>query len=176
MTTAIRLAPLVQSDSPTLFAWINDRELVLYNAPYRPVGEAAHRQWFENVQSRRDCVLFGIRLLEDDRLIGTCQLNTIDPLHRSASLQIRIGDTAMRDRGLGTEAVRLLLRHGFVDLNLHRIELSVFGDNPRARRAYEKAGFVAEGKRRQAAWIDGAYRDLELMAILRSEWRDGDAR
>ena len=171
--THIRLAPVRLADSEAMFEWINDRELVLLSAPYRPVGEGAHRLWFDSVQQRSDNALFGIRLIADDSLIGTCQLVGLDPLNRSARLQIRIGVARMRGKGHGTAAVRLLVEHGFKDLNLHRVELGVFAHNAAAQRAYEKAGFVVEGCRREAAWIDGRFCDLVLMAMLQTQWRGG---
>jgi RimJ/RimL family protein N-acetyltransferase len=73
-------------------------------------------------------------------------------------------------RGLGTEATRLLLGYAFEHLPLHRIELEVYAFNPRARRAYEKAGFVVEGRRRDALLYDGERVDAIVMSVLRPEW------
>jgi diamine N-acetyltransferase len=167
----VELAPLRPSDSPALFGWINNRELVTLSAPFHPVSKAEHDAWFDEVRGRADTRIFGIRLLEDDRLIGTCQLTDIDPHHRSAQLRIRIGDSAARGRGLGTEALRLLLDLGFGELGLHRIYLHVFATNERARRLYESAGFRTEGVLREAARIDDAWVDIVLMAMLRSGYR-----
>ena len=166
----VKLTSLRADDLPAMFGWINDRELVLRNGSYRPVGEARHRDWFESVQRREDTVIFGIRLREDDRLIGSCQLHGISPIHRAAELQIRIGDPALHGKGYGTDAVRLLLDFAFRDLNLRRVYLHVFGDNAAAVRTYEKAGFVREGLLRGAAYVDGKYLDVLVMAILREEY------
>jgi len=171
----IRLAPLRDEDSAALFAWINDRELVLLNAAYKPVHEADHAAWFDAVRARDDVVIFGIRLVDGDDLIGSCQLLAIDPLHRTAELQIRIGVAAARGRGHGSEAVGLLLRHGFGDLGLERVQLTVFADNEAALRTYAKAGFTREGTLRSAAEIDGRRRDVVVMGILREELEDGGA-
>jgi diamine N-acetyltransferase len=164
----VLLAPLAASDLPTLFVWINDRATVVLNAPYRPVAEPSHHAWFEEITARDDVAIFAIRLLETDRLIGTCQLNSIDRVHRSANLQIRIGDPADRGSGYGREAIHLLLSHGFEDLNLHRVALTVFADNEAALRAYEGCGFVREGLAREAAYIEGRYLDVVQMSVLRS--------
>jgi RimJ/RimL family protein N-acetyltransferase len=64
----------------------------------------------------------------------------------------------------------LLRRHGFETLNLNRIYLRVYADNPRARRSYEKAGFVEEGCLRESVFRHGKYGDLFIMSVLRSEW------
>jgi RimJ/RimL family protein N-acetyltransferase len=163
----IVLAPIVRADAPTLFAWINDRELVLLSAPYRPVHEPSHRAWLEHAASRTDGVTFAIRLATSRRLIGICQLNGVHPIHRSAELQIRIGDPRWRERGLGTEAVRRLVAFAFEDLNLHRVFLHVFATNARAVRAYRRAGFAVEGTLREAVHVDGRYVDVLVMSILR---------
>jgi RimJ/RimL family protein N-acetyltransferase len=75
-----------------------------------------------------------------------------------------------RDRGLGTEATRLIVGHGFEQLGLNRIALGVFNFNPRAIRAYEKAGFVAEGTEREALLHEDEWIDATYMSILAREW------
>lgn len=164
------LKPLMAADLPRLFDWINDREQVLFNAAYRPISEENHRAWFEAVQDRPDIVIFGIHLIGRDQMIGSCQLRGIDPVHRTAELQIRVGEVDERGRGYGTEAIRLLLDFAFRDLNLHRVHLQVFATNMAAIRAYEKVGFHSEGVMREAAHIDGAYVDVLIMGILRDEY------
>lgn len=168
------LTPVLEADLPMLYEWIGERSLVVLNGPYHPVGEAEHRAWFEAVQERTDLHLFAIRLLEDGELIGSCQLHGVSPVHRSAELQIRIGAGDRLEKGFGTEAVRLLLSFAFMDLNLERVYLHVRADNGRAVRAYQKAGFAREGVLRRAAFIDGEYRDIVVMGILREEFR-GDS-
>ena len=167
----IRLTTLAEADLPALFKWINDRDLVLANAPFKPVTEAQHRAWFTAIQERRDTVLLGIRLLESGALIGSCQLHSIDSVSRCAELQIRLGEA--RGHGYGTEAVRLLLQLGFKDLNLNRVYLRVFANNAPALHVYEKTGFVREGVLRQAVYVDGKYVDVIAMGILRSDHERG---
>jgi RimJ/RimL family protein N-acetyltransferase len=168
----VRLTELRHNDSQILFHWINSREQVLFNAPYKPVHESQHQAWFESVQKRSDMVIFGVRLIETDQLIGTCQLHSIDVVSRSAELQIRLGEVETRNKGYGTEAIRLLLKFGLRDLNLHRIYLHVFATNMPAIRVYEKSGFVREGLLRQAVYLNGRYEDIVLMSILRDEFKD----
>src|SRR5262245_11695325 len=165
----VELTALTDADSEAMLGWINDRDLVLLSSAYRPVDETAHRQWFESIRRRPDVVIFGIRELATDRLIGSCQLLGVSPVHRKAELQIRIGEADARGRGYGREAVELLLDFGFRDLNLHRVELTVLDGNETALKTYLAAGFVREGVLREAASIDGRYVDLIQMSILRDE-------
>jgi methionyl-tRNA formyltransferase/RimJ/RimL family protein N-acetyltransferase len=164
----VRLRPMRKEDSAHLYEWINSRDPVVLNAPYRPISDMEHEVWVETmINKRSDLVIFIIEDLVTDRAIGSCQLFNINSIHRSAELQIRIGLDAYQGKGLGTEAVRLLCQFGFLDLNLHRIYLHVFSSNKRAIRSYEKCGFEREGILKESAFIDGHWVDMYLMALLR---------
>ena len=117
-----------------------------------------------------------------DRATGACVgevvLNDWDPANRNCNFRTLLA-AAGRDRGLGTEAVRLIVGHGFERLGLHRISLEVFAFNPRARRVYEKVGFVAEGVLRQVLSDGDDWVDATVMSILAPEWaepRDAERR
>jgi len=163
----IVLTALRSDDSEPLFAWINDPEVVRFNAPYAPVHEPGHAAWLERVTSDSLRVIFAIRDRASLRLLGVIQLIDIHAIHRSAELAIRIGSEADRGQGIGTQALDLAVDFGFRNRNLQRIALKVFADNPRAIRAYEKAGFQREGLLRRAAFIEGIWRDEIVMARLR---------
>lgn len=163
----IRLRPLRSSDAPLLYEWITDRGLVILNSAYYPVSEQDHEAWVSSMMRRHsDRVFFVIEEVETGAAIGSCQLLNIDARHRHAELQIRIGDARGRGKGLGSEAVEHLCRFGFRDLNLHRIQLEVFATNVAAVKAYEKCAFKHEGRLREAAFIDGAWVDILVMARL----------
>lgn len=167
MNPAVLLRPVVDADSDLLFGWINDHDLVVFNAPFREVFRPEHDAWFSRIQSRNDVAFFMIEDTESGKAIGSCQLLNIHSVHRSAELQIRIGSTTSQNRGSGSEAVRQLIAYGFSKLELHRIALHVFATNQRAIRVYEKNGFVREGLLRQAACIDGQWLDVVCMARVR---------
>jgi RimJ/RimL family protein N-acetyltransferase len=84
---------------------------------------------------------------------------------------ILIGDKTYWNKGYGTEALKLLLKHGFETLNLNRIFLRVYEDNPRAIHCYEKVGFVHEGRMRQGRFTKGQFVDILFMSVLREEWK-----
>jgi RimJ/RimL family protein N-acetyltransferase len=169
-STRIYLSPILPEDLATLFAWINNREDVLFNSSYKPVSAKHHQEWFESQQSKKDTFIFGIRLIESNELIGSCQLHSIHPVHNSAELQIRIGEPSYRSLGYGTESLELLLYFAFYDLNLNRLFLQVFENNTVALNVYSKLGFVKEGVLRQSAYIDGKYVNVIMMGILRDDY------
>jgi len=103
-------------------------------------------------------------------LVGSCSLRNILQQAKNAELQIRIGVEYYRNKGYGTSAIKLLLQFGFLDLNLKRIYLNVFSNNLAAIKSYEKVGFIKEGLKRKAVFIEGKYLDVLMMSILDSEY------
>lgn len=170
MGEKIYLAPLEQSDSDKFFEWINNRNLVIKNSNYKPIDKVSHENWFNSIVKNETVRIFAIRKKDDEMLVGSCQLYSIDWINSSAELQIRIGAESERGQGLGTEAVRVLLSYAFKDLNLHRVYLHVYENNLPAIRTYEKTGFTKEGILREANFIDGEYINIILMSVLRQEW------
>lgn len=103
------------------------------------------------------------------RCVGEVVLNDVTPGNRTCGFRTGLGPGG-RDRGLGTEAVRMIVGHGFDRLGMHRISLEVYAFNPRARRVYENVGFVAEGVLRDALRWDGQWIDATVMSMLAPEW------
>lgn len=106
----------------------------------------------------------------DGLFIGQCALFQFDDVAHTCGLGITIGDKTYWGKGYGRDALRLMLDYAFRLRNLHRVWLSVNGNNERAIRAYGACSFVIEGRQRQHAWSNGEYVDLVLMGVLREEW------
>ncbi len=132
------------------------------------------QKWMED--ERPNDFSFMIRTLADDRLIGTIGLDGVRWSHGDTFVGIGIGDREYWDKGYGTDAMRVILRYAFTELNLHRVSLDVFEYNPRAVRSYEKVGFVVEGQVRGALHRDGRRWDEIFMGILREEWERREDR
>lgn len=124
----------------------------------------------ELVADRSDIHFFMIRSLADDRIIGETGLDGVLWIHGESFVGIGIGEKELWSQGYGTDAMRVLLRYAFTELNLHRVSLSVFEYNQRAIRSYEKAGFVYEGRERGRVQRGGQRWDILYMGILRDEW------
>jgi RimJ/RimL family protein N-acetyltransferase len=131
------------------------------------------QSWFEqdSYEGDESGVSFCIRTLQEDCLIGYIGLWDIVWSHGDAELGIGIGDRVSWGKGYGTDAMQVILRYGFNELNLKRITLGVFDYNTRAIRSYEKTGFTLEGRMRKALYRDGSRADILYMGILREEWQ-----
>jgi RimJ/RimL family protein N-acetyltransferase len=127
--------------------------------------EEAAKRWV-----RRLLDLEYVWIIEVDILIGHIRLDHLDLSDRRASLAIGIDDKAQLGIGLGMEAINLALGYAFDVLKLHRISVRVVDYNLRAIHAYQKCGFVAEGREREAAFVDGVRHDDVMMGILDREY------
>lgn len=165
------LRPLEQEDVPTCLRWINDPEVTRTLAAYRPLNEPREREWFEGHYKDDREIILAIVLKKQDKHVGNTGLHRIDWKNRETELGIMIGETEEWNKGYGTEAIGLMLDYGFERLNLHRIYLRVYANNPRAIRCYEKAGFQREGVLRESIFNEGRYWDTIIMGILEGEWR-----
>ena len=170
----IRLRKLEKADLIQFVEWLNDPEVRSGIGVFLPMSQAEEDRWYEKMLERppeEHILVVEIRDEDGWRVIGSTSFFDFHWRSRKAEFGILIGDKSVWNQGYGTEVTRLMLKHGFETLNLHRIELRVFSTNPRARRAYEKAGYVLEGIQRQAEFRNGQYVDEHLMAVLRGEWK-----
>jgi len=178
----IRLRAIEKADLPYFVSWLNDPEVRQGLAINRPLSLAEEENWFQKVlENPPEQRPLAIEIQPDPEsgewvFVGNCGLVKVDWGNRSAEVGIHIGEKKYWNQGFGTRAMRLMCQHVFDDLNLNRLWLQVFETNQRAVRAYEKAGFVNEGRLRQAQYLQGRYVDVLIMSILRSEWREQDER
>ena len=168
----IRLTAVTLDDLPTIARWHQDAGFArLFEAnPAAPKAPSALEGWLEGYNRSNTGYLFGVRLLNGDELLGFVELNDIFWPHRHTWVSIAIGDTANQGQGYGAEALGLALQFAFQELNLHRVQLTVFSYNQRAIALYEKLGFRREGIYREHLERDGTRFDMYLYGILRPEW------
>lgn len=172
------LVRLVVEDPETIAeafsGWTNNSEYsrLLSSEVARPRSNKSVKEWIEKQREKDppDDYQFMIRRLDDDRMIGEIGLEGVKWNHGDTFVGISIGEQELWGKGFGTDAMRVILRFAFTELNLHRVSLDVFDYNARAVRSYEKVGFVHEGRARGVLNKDGKRCDLLFMGILREEW------
>lgn len=109
-------------------------------------------------------------VIEHNGVIGAVRLDNVDLEDRRATLAIGMVDADAMGKGYGTQAIRLVLGYAFATLDLHRVSLRVLAYNERAIRAYQKCGFLIEGRERETAYLDGKWHDDIIMGILENEF------
>jgi diamine N-acetyltransferase len=171
----LRLRAAEKTDIPRFVTWLNDPEVRQFLLIAYPMSQAFEEKWFESMieQGMAEQVLVIERKVgEEYEPIGNTSFMHIDWVSRNAEIGIFLGEKRVWSQGYGREAMKLMLRHGFNHMNLHRIYLRVYEHNGRGIKAYEHAGFVHEGRLRQDVFREGVYRDVLIMAVIRPEWQD----
>lgn len=170
----VLLRPFTEDDITEMGPILADPEVQILTGSVGSTAEAAGVSpeldprtlaWYRSRAAHGERLDLAIVDLGTGRCVGEVVLNDLDASNHSCNFRILIGEQG-RGRGLGTEATRLVVGYAFAETGLHRIELEVYAFNPRARRAYAKAGFVHEGTKRGALRFDDAWVDADLMAML----------
>jgi RimJ/RimL family protein N-acetyltransferase len=167
----VYLRAMERGDAQLIADWFNREPVRRGTRQYRPQSPEQRLEKLERISASEQDVQFGVALREGDRLIGACGLHSLDECHHHAELGMVIGDPVDWGHGYGADAARLLIGYGFDTLNLHRIWLTVYEDNPAARRIYERLGFRLEGTLRHHGFREGRWWDIHSMGLLADEWR-----
>lgn len=168
----VRLRGLRDEDLTQLASWEMDPGRLTTGTNWVvPPSEASAKTriagWCAN---EKDDVGFAIETRADPPvLVGEIGMWGARPKDRCATIGVGLGREHI-GRGYGTDAMRVLVDYAFREVGLHRLQLFVAPFNPAGIRAYEKVGFVEEGRRRAAIWHDGRWYDEVMMSILESEW------
>lgn len=170
--TRVRLTAVEPRDMSTITRWYGDgRFMRLYDADAAmPKTEREVTDTITAQQKSKTTFVFAMRPLERDTLFGYVELDGILWPQGTGWIAIAIGDEAQRGQGYGTEAMRLLIDFAFGELNLRRVQLTVFGYNTAAIALYERIGFTREGAFREFVRRDGQMHDMLLYGLLRREW------
>jgi RimJ/RimL family protein N-acetyltransferase len=176
----IRLGPINHEKDPQVESrWTHDILLMrsLSRLPAIPLSAAQMKKKYEAIEKEVDeskrLFHFTIRSREDDRLLGFTRIEGIEWTHGTCSLKLAIGDPAERNKGFGSEALVLMLRYAFNELNLYRVSVVVGDDNPMGLRFFIRHGFVEEVRRRKSILRDGQTYDLLHLGMLQDEWLVG---
>ena len=168
----VRLGAFRAEDAGAFHRWYQDSEFSrhLDSSPAMPKSENRFVRLLEDEERNRDSFMFAIRTLDVDAIIGFIHIDDVMWNNGTAWLAIGIGERDFRGLGYGFEAMGLALQFAFHEINLHRLQLTVFSYNMPAVRLYEKLGFKREGVFREALLRDGRRHHMFLYGLLAYEW------
>lgn len=158
-------------DIDVWYNWFNDAEVVKFMDQRRwPNTKEKQKRYLEAMTASRTDMQLAIIYKADDQLIGTVGLHGIDPINRNADISVIIGDKNYWGRGLAKEAVGLLINHVFGMLNLHKLTAGFIDGNVSSKRLFESFGFKKEAHLREQVYLDGKYRDIIRMGLLKKNY------
>lgn len=178
----VRFAAIDHENDPAIESGWTHNPLylrMLNRDPARPLSAWEIKKKYEALEKemddKRNLFYFALRTMPEegqpDRLIGFARLYSVDWSNGNAFAEIGIGDPQDWGKGYGSEAMQLLLRYAFAELNLYRVSIVTLAYNTRAIRLMECAGFKEEVRCREAVLRDGQRWDMLHFGILNSEWQ-----
>ncbi|MBN2069283.1 MAG: GNAT family N-acetyltransferase [Opitutales bacterium] len=167
----VRLREYRESDLEKALQFVNqaDVSLNLYPTVPFPYTLEDERKWLSSQSARNPDYNFAIEDLATGTYIGGCGLKGTDWKNRNTEIGIMIGHEEYRNRGYGPDALNVLIRFIFGEMNLYKIKLNVFSFNKRAIRCYEKCGFLLEATLKDEIFRDGRYHDIFRMVRFREK-------
>lgn len=174
----VGLRSLKPSDVAQFKSWIFDGEVIRYSMTkfHRIKTETQALDWYQSTLF--DTKTFQVALIDPSskKFIGYAGIASLNEIDGNGEYFIFIGDKSFWGKGIATTVTKEIVRIGFQQLKLHRIFLTASSKNPSALRAYEKAGFINEGRMREAFFRNGEYSDKVIMGILQTEFSEIDNR
>lgn len=170
MSKRIYLRNLEVSDGQKMYQGYKNKELTYLTGTEAEFTLVQIESHIKKCQSDASRVDFAICLIDSNEMIGELSIVDIDLENESAAFRIAMLDLSLTGKGYGPEAITLVLDYVFKELELNRLQLEVYSHNPRGIRAYEKAGFVFEGRKKQALKIRNEFSDEIIMAVLKEEY------
>lgn len=175
----IRLGPIDHDKDPEIESkWTHDSEFMrmMEINPARPMSAAIIKKQYEKLEKQIDesknLYHFAIRAKEDDRLMGKASVQWIEWTNGNGWIQLGFGSADDRHKGYGSQALSMLTRFAFAELNLFRVSARIPEYNEAAIDLFKKFGFVEEVRRRQAIDRDGRRWDLLVFGLLNSDWQN----
>jgi RimJ/RimL family protein N-acetyltransferase len=175
----VRFGPIDHEKDPEVESkWTHNSEFMrmMDVNPARPMSAAMIKKQYEKLEKQIDedknFYYFAIRAQEDDRLIGKAMIQWIEWTNGNGWIQLGIGSAEDRRKGYGSQALSMLVRFAFAELNLFRVSARVPEYNEAAIALFKKFGFVEEVRRRQALDRDGRRWDLIVFGLLNSDWQN----
>lgn len=175
----IRFGPIDYEKDPEIESkWTHNSGFMrMYEInPARPLSAAIVKKQYEKLEKQveedKNLYHFMIRAKEDDRLIGKAVIQWVEWTNGNAWVHLGIGSVDDQRKGYGTQALSMLVRFAFAELNLFRLSARIPEYNQAALALFSKFGFVEEVRRRQALDRDGRRWDLIVFGLLNSEWQN----
>lgn len=164
----VTLRPVEESDLDFLQELVQDKGVRdTIGRPPMPINKKEEENHIEKVSSNEDAVYFLIEF--NGEKAGTISLHGLETEYRKGEFGISIHPD-YHNKGIGTKSVQMIIEYGFETQNLHKIRGGHLEDNKASKRVMEKAGLQEEGYERHFKYVNGEWKDVAWMSILKDEW------
>ncbi len=172
-TDRFTLSPIIDTDIENIYRGLSNPLVTRYYDVHFPTLEATKEQmeWYRNLVERGTGAWWTISAKAKNTFVGACGFNGLDKTHRKAEVGLWLLPEFW-GIGILKEVMPLVFDIGFNTLDINRIEGFVDGQNSKCKAALEKIHFTHEGTMRECEFKNGAWLDVDIYAILKSEWQN----
>ena len=168
----VYLKAIEREDLPYLIDWRNRTDFRKYFREYREINSDMQKKWYEDkVVNDNSTIMFSIKGIENNQLLGCCGLCYINWIHRYADLSLYIGwnNEYIDNKGYALEACKLLFNYAFKELNLNKIWTEIYEFDDKKKELYESMGFKVDGILRQNYFYDGKWWNSYILSLLKDD-------
>lgn len=169
----IYLTTIEEEDLEQLRYWRNLPQFRKYFREYREISKTMQKKWFENiVNNDNTTIMFAIRDISTDELLGCCGLCYINWVNRYSDLSLYIGksESYIDNEGIAEEACKLLFHYGFGEIGLNKIWTEIYEFDNKKYDLYKKFNFHQDGFLRKQYFYDGKWWGSYLLSLLNEEF------
>jgi RimJ/RimL family protein N-acetyltransferase len=169
----VYLLPIEREDLPHLMNWRNNPDYRKYFREYREINSDMQNNWYQNkVLNDPSTIMFSIKSIEEDKLLGCCGLCYINWVHRNADLSLYIGwnECYIDEEGYAKESCELLFNYGFNELGLQKIWTEIYEFDSKKNNLYYQLGFHEDGFLRKQYFYDGKWWGSHIFSLLNNEF------
>lgn len=163
------LRPFNLDDFSSIEECLKDPEVIKLTGSSTDYDREAVIHWYSTRNEQKERLDLAIVDKALNITVGEAVINLYNEKNHSMNFRILIGPRG-RNRGLGSEATQLIIDYVFRSTSLNQITLSVFDFNPRAKKVYEKAGFILESIDQNDLEFEGEWIDSLNMVLTREKW------
>ncbi|MGK0466311.1 MAG: RimJ/RimL family protein N-acetyltransferase [Clostridium sp.] len=171
----VYLAAVEKEDLNYLMKWRNREDYRKFFREYKEINSVMQDKWFENkVNNDNSTIMFSIRRVSDDELLGCCGLCYINWVHRNADLSLYIGwnNSYIDDEGYAEESCDLIFNYGFNELGLNKVWTEIYEFDVKKKKLYDKFGFHVDGVLRKNYFSYGKWWNSYVLSLLNNEFRE----
>ena len=171
-TSRLSLRKIEYSDIDAVFEYASREEVTKYLLWSAHETKAFTKAYLREVQKqyrRHNFFDWAITLKNENKMLGTCGFSSFNLIHNTGEIGYVLSPDYW-NKGIATEAARMVITFGFEVLDLNRIEAKFMIENNQSRRVLEKCGMKPEGIKREGIYAKGRYRDVEIYSITKSDY------
>ncbi|WP_404457252.1 GNAT family N-acetyltransferase [Oceanobacillus kapialis] len=172
-TERLILRKVMKTDAASMLTYLSDKDVMEYYGlePFKTEEEALSEvAWYDEIFTEGIGIRWGITLKGLDKVIGTCGFLNMVKQHSRTQIGYEL-DKQYWGKGIAREAMEAVLRYGFYEMKLHRIEALIEPPNTSSIKLVERNGFMREGLLRDYEFNGKTFDDLYMYSLLRRDYK-----